>query len=96
MHIYELSARTPNTSPQTILFITSSYDQLIKYFEMFYLPQAESIFQSLFNSQDWRIINAESSVGNVAQKGFGLTSLDSFDELLRKVKSGDYAVRKAI
>ncbi|MEW6194819.1 MAG: hypothetical protein AB1521_06675 [Bacteroidota bacterium] len=94
--IYQLKAKNTYSNPLHILYVTGTYDALMKYFEMFYLPEAESIFEKLFHSQNWNLINAESSVGNVAQKGYGITSLDSFDNLLRKIRNGEYNVSKVI
>ena len=94
--IYELKASRADTVTKDILLITGSYDEQMKYFEMFYLPKVESIFENLFHSQNWGIINPESSEGNVAQKGFGISSLDAFDNLLRKIRNGDYLVKRIV
>lgn len=94
--IYELRANPPDSEAQHILIISGTYDDQIKYQEMFYLPKAESIFDNLFHSQDWSQINPESSVGNIAMKGYGLSSLDSFDALLRKIRNGDYVVSRTV
>jgi hypothetical protein len=92
VHIYELSRSISGNSDHRVLFITGSYQDEMKYFEMFYLPKAESIFDNLFHSQNWNMINAESSIGNVSQKGYSISSLDSFDALLRDIKKGNYQV----
>lgn len=94
--IYELKASSANTVAKYILLITGSYDEQMKYFEMFYLSKVESIFEDLFHSQNWGLINPGSSEGNVAQKGFGISSLDSFDALLRKIRNGDYVVSRTV
>ncbi len=93
VYIYELKASHSIVSTNYILFITGSYNEQMKYFEMFYLPQAEEIFENRLHSQNWSLINPESSVGNIAQKGFGLSSMDSFDNLLRKIRNGDYIIK---
>lgn len=94
--VFHLTAVNSAASPLHILFVTGTYDALIKYFEMFYLPMADSIFEKLFHSQNWNLINAESSVGNVAQKGYGITSLDSLDQLLKRIRYGEYMISKII
>ncbi len=96
VRVYQLTSKDVYKEPLYILYVTGTYDALLKYFEMFYLPKAESIFETLFHSQNWNLINAESSIGNVAQKGYGISSLDSLDNLLRMIRNGTYKVFKVI
>jgi hypothetical protein len=96
VNVYELTAVSSGTVADSVLMITGSFDAQMKYYSMFYLPTAESIFEKLFHSKNWNLINAESSIGNVAQKGYGIISLDSFDDLIRRIKNGDYILTKII
>lgn len=94
--VYHITAVNSAATPLHILFVTGTYDTLIKYFEMFYLPIADSIFEKLFHSQNWNLINVESSIGNVAQKGYGITSPYSLEQLLMRIRNGEYMISKII
>jgi len=90
-----LSAKHPEAVAKHILFITGSYVEFIQYLKMFYLPKADSILESLFHSLNWSLINPEYSESNVAQKGYGISSLKTFDDFIRKIRNGDYFLRQS-
>jgi hypothetical protein len=73
-----------------LIVITGMFDQMIEYFDMFYLPKAESIFENLFHSQNWQLISPKSSVGNVAKKGFGISSLNEVENYIYRLRNGDF------
>jgi hypothetical protein len=80
------------TTIRHLIIISGMFDEMIKYFDMFYLPKAESIFENLFHSQDWQLISPKSSVGNVAKKGFGISSLDSLENYIYRLRNGDFLI----
>ncbi|TAL68553.1 MAG: DUF4352 domain-containing protein [Bacteroidetes bacterium] len=96
LDIYVLSSRRNEYDNQFILFISGTFDERIKYGKMFNLPAAESIFKNMFHSNDWSLINPKSSVGNVAEQGFRISSLDTFNSLLESIWNGDFIVNKVI
>ncbi|MDD5543124.1 MAG: hypothetical protein PHX83_08105 [Acidobacteriia bacterium] len=93
---YALSAKNPNTRPVHLLLIAGSYDDYLQYEKLFYRSEVETIFSNLFHSQNWDLINAEASHGNVARKGFGISSLETLESLLRDIRNGNYLIDQVI
>ncbi|MBN2275830.1 MAG: VCBS repeat-containing protein [Bacteroidales bacterium] len=92
-----LSAVESSGSAQQIQFITGSFQAMIQYQQMFYLPEAEAVFNALFPSGDWNMMNSEKAEINFAVKGYSLNdTFNSYDNLIRDIRNGVYVLEEII